>query len=321
MNNPEQKARLAIVLEKVSSAEHIMRPDRTERALANITFSVRLGQTCGVWANDPYRSQLLLEIVANVKPYYSGRCRLVQWGMMQKKRTILPHLFFIDSPGMLYDNMTVLEFLMFATAQSEIPTVMRQKQILESLVKIGLDYISLSAISYLTPAERTLITLLAASFSSCDVIVFSAAKVHFEPDLIKPLSAICGHIRNRNKALLLGTLQPELIDAACTHAVAIKGSTVAFAGSLAELYSQHDKVLYLFSHDNPEAFQEELARIYPHYRYACREGKVLVYSQEGCLITDKDFISRLLANSASFHSMEINSGKAAYAFEDLPEIL
>ncbi len=121
----------------------------------------------------PFEIKLLLEIMANIKPYHGGRCVLVERGMMRSKRIILEHVFYIGDSTMLYDNMNVLEFLMFATAKQKIKPACRQEQLFEFLIGIGLGHISLTPIKMLPGEEKAIIILLVAVYSESVMIVFN----------------------------------------------------------------------------------------------------------------------------------------------------
>ncbi len=60
-------------------------PDGHQQAvLRNVNLQVRRGESWGIISNEPFESELLLEIIGNVRPYGEGRCVLVERGMMRR---------------------------------------------------------------------------------------------------------------------------------------------------------------------------------------------------------------------------------------------
>ena len=138
-----------LFMEGLSSREYFYAEgQKPRRVLKDINLTFRRPEAWAVYGRSFYEIKLLLEIMANIKPYHDGKCVLVERGMMRNKRVILEHVFYIGAPTMLYDNMNVLEYLMFATARKGFSPVYRQAQLFELLIDTGLGHISLTAVSY-----------------------------------------------------------------------------------------------------------------------------------------------------------------------------
>ena len=60
-----------------------------ERVLKDVNLHLGRPQSWAIYGRSPFEIKLLLEIMANIKPYHDGKCILVERGMMRHKRTIL----------------------------------------------------------------------------------------------------------------------------------------------------------------------------------------------------------------------------------------
>ena len=122
----------------VTSSEMYRYPDgREEAVLRDITLDIKLGECWGVIGDEAFELELLMQIIANVRPYGSGRCSLVERGMMRRKRRILSHVFYISGGDTVPGNLNTLEYLMYVTASSKVPDRKRQASILEALLASG----------------------------------------------------------------------------------------------------------------------------------------------------------------------------------------
>ena len=127
-----KKRAQCVLMEHVGSMEYYQSPQQDpKQVFSDINFEALEGEVWAILGTSAFEVRLLLEIIANARPYKDGRCVLAQKGMMRKKRTILPHVYYIGSTNMLFTNMNVLEYLMYITAREQGDAAVRQKRILE----------------------------------------------------------------------------------------------------------------------------------------------------------------------------------------------
>jgi len=310
------KIRRAVQMMDICSAEHYCKDNKLKRVLNNISLNVLVGESVGIAAKKDDEAKLLLEILANVRPYYSGKSILAEKGMMQKKRVILPHLFYIDTPNMLFDNMTVLEFLMFATVHSGISTVKRQRMYLDSLIEYGLEYIALTQIALLSDEEKLIIELIVASLSNSELVVFNVLAYEFSDRQVTTISKICKVIKG-NGSIVIGTNEAKLIGVCCDKVAYVLGGTIEYFGSVDSLCKSWDKVLYRITDNHPTEVASKLQEIYSEYSYTVAGNSILVYNFSKNRISDTEFVSKLFENGISPDNIKINKGRVANSFEEL----
>lgn len=212
---PSDAYSVAVSLSGIISQEGTMTEGGFEHILKNVSFEVKKGEVLGIYGENYSETRLILEILANLRPYYGGKCVLIERGMMKDKRYILPQLFFFDNRSMLFENMTVLEYAAFTQNQKTREYAKKQKALLEQLVALGMGYISLTPINTLSRPEKMLVQLYAAFLTKSNIIVADLSKVVFNQKELTAIGNIAKLIAEHNLAFVFSTVQPDLI-AACS---------------------------------------------------------------------------------------------------------
>lgn len=301
-----------VKMNSVNSIEFYKYPDGTvKQVLKDIAISIYEGQVWGVIGNNVFEIKLLLEIMANVKPYASGSCVLIERGMMKKKRKIVPHIFYIGSTEMLFYNMNVLEYLMFLTSKTGINPVDRQESFIDLLVETGLSHLTLVAIKELSQQEQAVILLIAAIFSeSSKLIFFNFPHIFFDEKIQNSIVVIVSHIRMKNKTLIFSTQKLELIDKACTHSAIIVNGNIKFAGCIRRLYDELDKLSFIFKSDDAENVANKLKNELPEYHFEIIDGDIFMFNYDDRKINLK-LIAAVLIKLEIEPEMIISSSKSA----------
>lgn len=271
------KSDSAVFMEMLGSVERYhKRGEQPVPVLRSINLVFCRGESWGINGASPFEIRLLLEIIANIRPYDSGRCVLVCKGMMRRKRVILPHVFYIGSPSMIYDNMNVLEFLMFATAKQKENAVDRQDRIFEQLIDMGLGRISLTTVRYLSREEKAVVILLAAALSDSQLVVFNLPHFQFDEVLRNAIDKIATFILQRNATLVLGTRDGDLIDKVCSHTAFLLNGRIAYAGSVWQFRQTYDQIVLTIWDHNLNALADRLKKVLPQYHYAIEDAALVV---------------------------------------------
>ncbi len=273
---PKITANTVLHMKQLSSLEHYCEGKELRPVLQDINLLMKRAESWGIYGQSAFEIKLLLEIMANIKPYHDGKCVLVERGMVRNKRVILDHVFYIGTTTMLYHNMNVLEYLMFATAKQRIKLVYRQEEIFELLISLGLGPISLSPIDYLTPEERAVITLVAAAYSDSVMIVFNFPECEFDDVLTNAITLIADHMIKSGKTLILGSRDCLLIERACSHTAYLADGRIIYQGTVTDLRWNYDKVLFIIRDKNITPIKQRLAILLPQHTLSIVGNSLLV---------------------------------------------
>lgn len=312
------KVETVLLMERLSSREHLyIEGQEPLRVLREINLIFRRKESWALYGRSFFEIKLLLEIMANIKPYHDGKCVLVERGMMRNKRVILEHVFYIGAPTMLYDNMNVLEYLVFATARKGFSPIYRQEQLLELLVNVGLGHISLTTIKRLTREEKAVVTLLAAACSESVMIVFNLPQYVFDEALAGAIVKISNLLRERGKTLILGTRDSYLIERACSHTAYLAEGKIIYQGTVEELRSRYDKIILVIKDRNLHQIMEQLQPLLPLHRLSIVDDSLRI-SDSGEAISDPlPLYGKIIEQGFAPQHVRINPKTVQNAFEEL----
>lgn len=304
-------------LSQVDSVEVYQYPDGTEqKVLRDISLDIRRGECWGLVGNEAFEIDLLLEIIGSVRPYGNGRCILAERGMMRKKRKVLPHVYFISDGDVTFPNMNTLEYLMFATANIPVSAAHRQEQILQRLLDTGLYYLTLVPIGELSRAQRVVISLFAASFSSSLLVIFSVSGLRFDSSLAQGIREVANIICAGGGAVLIGTGDLDMAQTACTHTAFLIGGRIDQQGSMEDMLSKLDKRMYIVSAQDAQGLSEKLKCLSPALNIQVRGQAAHVFDVRENPVTQAEFLELLTQSGETITALEASRKTLETAFEE-----
>ncbi|MDD2574292.1 MAG: hypothetical protein WCS98_07960 [Bacillota bacterium] len=307
-------------MEGLSSKEYFHLEDTDQgpqRVLMDINLTVKRSESWGIYGRSAFDIKLLLEIIANIKPYHGGRCVLVELGMMRSKRVILEHVFYIGGSTMLYNNMNVLEYLMFATAKQKFDSVYRQESIFEFLINVGLGHISLTPIRMLTKEEKAVITLLAAAYSNSIITVFNVPEYQFNETLSLAIGKISKLITKKKNALILGTKNPFLIENACSHTAYITDGELIYKGLVKDLRLDYDMILFIIKDKNAADMLQSLADRLPGHELSIDGDRLLISDRGGAKSDPLQLYETIIEAGFAPQCIKVNPKTVQNAYEEI----
>lgn len=281
-----------VQMENLSSVEVYLTPDGLQRpVLQNNTLDIRRGESWGIVGREAFELELLLQVIGCVRPYGSGRCKLVERGMMRKKRKILPHVFFVGDSGMAVPNMNVLEYLMFATQSSGANPRERQIELLDAMLQSDCYEWCFAPVKLLSKQERVVLSLVAASFSNALLYIFPYFFRETPPALRGMIRFVAQKVRSRGAAFLLGACDPSLVQDVCSHCAFLLDGTIRQKGTLDEVMRSLDRRDFMIRCQSPDRLREVLGQALAQYETRLCDGRIDLYHPEGFPLEQKTLLS------------------------------
>lgn len=310
-------AKYIVQATNLSSCEVYRYPNETEEpVLQGISLDIQRQECWGILGSEAFEVELLLEIIGCVRPYGSGRCILCERGMMRKKRRILPHVFYIADGDVTFPNMNTLEYLMFATAHTQMAATERQIAILERLLDTGLDYLTLAPIRYLSRAQKAVICLLAASFSKALLIIASVTQLAFDEKLSAGICGIARIIRSNRGALLLGTKDCNMVQTACTHTAFLIGGKIKHIGNMEDMLSSLDKRIFILRCDRSQELAEQIKLAAPELFTRVFDKEIHLYDYRDTPFELGALMQVLMHADISFESLQASRKTLENAYKE-----
>ncbi len=283
--------------------------------LHNICISILKGQVYAITGTSSFEIRLLAEIIANIRSYDTGKCVLLERGMMRRKRIILPHIFYIGNPNMAYSNMNVLEFLMFSLMKSPENKIKLQEDLLEYLIRIGLENIALTPISTLPNEYKVVILLLVSAYSHSQLIVFNFPEYTFEKNLVNAIANITALITQKGKTLLLTTQDSNVIEKACSHMAFLMDSELVFQGSVDDFRCTYDKIVLTMWDKKASQIARFLRVFMPEYEYDIHGDELTIRSEKPA--DSKAVYKRISSINLVPEKVELNPKTVRNAWEEI----
>jgi ABC-2 type transport system ATP-binding protein len=319
----DSKKSLAFSMLSLSSNQR-MANERTGIALpcfSNVSISVYAKEIWSISSNVPLSVRLLCQAAGNMLSYRSGMLRYGTLATIRSRKTEVPHIFYIDTHKMLFTDKTVLQQLIFASGNKQkfFGAAEMQSKMLSLLESVGMGYIALSLITDLHDSEKLLLELLIASESDSMLVICDAVDYSFPKPEIDILTNIANRFRYLGKALVIGTLQAELIEAACDHTIYLIGGEPAYCGSVEELNKKADRVAFILKDSNSKLLGIILSTILPGWRIKVSDEKLYLYNFTDKQMNIEEFYTLLAKNKLSPEQVLVNKGSVANSFEELVE--
>lgn len=291
-----KKAKNVVVMDRVYSMEHYKdKNNNITQVLEDISFTAQSGEVWSVIGDSYFEINLLLEIIANTKPYQKGKCVLVETGMMKLKRIIVPHTFYIGTCDMCFNNMKVLEYLMFATGKSKKDVIDRQEELVDLLVELGLGYIILVNINDLSDEEKGIVSLIVATLSESKLIVFNIPYLKFNQEEINAIDKLGELIVDSDKTLIFSTQDYDLAQTVSNKLLILKSGSVLFEGSKDEFVNKYDNVILNITSDNCNEIKNILLKELPQLEFIVEDNYMEVLNYSDIKINNYD-VYKILAN-------------------------
>ena len=302
----------------VTSSEMYRYPDGHEEAvLRGITMDIKRGECWGIIGEEAFELELLMQIIANVRPYGSGRCSLAERGMMRRKRRILSHVFYISGGDTVPGNLNTLEYLMYITARSRVSDRQRQATILEALLASGMYYLTLVPMRYLNASERAAICLLSAAMSKALLVVFSVAELAFQPQLAQSIRDIVKLIESRGGAVLIGTSDCDMAQEACSHAAFLVEGRFLQSGTMESLLNTLDRRAFILTSNEPNVLAKAISSASEGLETYVFDKEVHVYARNDVTITQAAIMYILMNSGQTVESLQVSRRTLRNAYREV----
>lgn len=314
----KSKKKNSVFMDKVCSMEYYKNKDGViTQVLKDISFISKESDLWVVTGDSLFEIKLLLEILANTKPYQKGKCVLVETGMMRKKRIILNHTFYIGNVNMPFNNMKVLEYLMLATGKNKGNVIERQEKILDLIIELGLGYISLSEINKLKDEEKSIVSLLVSALSNSELIVFNVPLLNFDDKQIEAIKNISKYIKSLNKTLILSTMNIKVAEKVGDNILILRSGKVIYNGEKKEFIERYDKVIFrVYSEDNIKLLKY-LKNKNDLFKYRILEDYIEISIYEDFREDKKDIYNMIIDSGIEILKIERNILNVDNAYKEL----
>ena len=276
----QHKKKQSVLMEHVASMEYYQKGDeRPIQVFQDLNFEALEGEVWAIIGNRAFEVRLLLEIIANARPYKDGRCVLNETGMMRKKRLILPHVYYIGSTNIMFQNMTVLEYLVFITAKEPGDADVRKQRIVKDLLDMNLGYLSSSEIATLSPQQKSVVELMASCYTESRLIIWNLARLYYDEKCILAIQMICQELQRQKRTLIFSSFDFRMVEACATHIAPLYDGRFLCNLTVNDFISTWDHLSAIIKDERAEEMETYLKKTCPQYEYRRKETTLEIWDQ------------------------------------------
>jgi ABC-type multidrug transport system ATPase subunit len=313
----------SIIVKDLVSAEHYKKDETLIPLLNGISFQINKNDKVGLSASNENELVAMIEILGNMRSYYKGYVKLSSLGTKAKKRSIIEQIFYLDSPAMLYEDMNLLEHLMYVMniikrsdniAEDEGQS---QKKMLDLIKEAKMDKYVLTPIKKMNEDVKFISAIMVALLSDSEKIIINASKYHFSYEEAKSIQALFNIFKD--KTVVLATFDNKVIGMACSKVIYISSGQLKAYTSVNDLYKNWDKVTCSIKTDQPQLLIDLISSLKGEKEFdsLIQDGYVFIkFLEPESFITAK-FFQECQQRGILIENIRINHGRVANAFEEI----
>lgn len=313
----------SIIVKNLISSEHYKFKKELKPLLDGISFQINEGDKIGISAFTKDELVCLVEIIGNMRSYYKGFVKLSSLGTKAKKRSIVEQIFYLDSPDMLYQDMNLLEHLMYVkhilndSNDVAYEDGAMQKETLDFIKKIGADDLVVTKIKNMSESTKLIVSMMVALMTSSEKVIINATNYTFnykEATLIKNLFKCYPE-----KTIILATFDTKLIRMADDRIIYISDGKISLDSYVEGVFKNFDDVTCSLTSSNNKKLVEIVRSISGKRELAYYLDGESIYLKA---VEPKDFINPMFFAECTKQGVELekisfNKGHIQSAFEQM----
>jgi ABC-type multidrug transport system ATPase subunit len=313
----------SIVVKNLVSAEHYKKDGKLIPLLNDISFNVAKGDKVGISASSKEELLALIEILGNMRSYYKGKVRLSSFGTKADKKTLVEQLFYVDSPAMLYEDMNLLEHLMFianikAKAENRsLEAGETQKSILDYIRAAKMEKYVLTPVRKMNEEVQFIVAVMVALMSDSEKIIINASKYSFTYEDSCSLQLLFSLFEK--KTVVFGTFDNKVIGMSCNKVIYIVDGKLKAYATVDDLYKNWDNVTCSFKTEQTNMLSSLITKLAwsKKVQVAIENNYVYVKYLEPADFIDSVFFRACQDQGIVLSDIHINHGRVANAFEEI----
>lgn len=258
---------LAMVVKDLVSCEFTYKDQEKNPVLNLLSFEICKGDIFGLSASKKEELTTLVQILGNMRPYLKGVVKLSSLGTKLKKRTVVENIFYLDTPLFLYNNMTLLEQLVFVLYQKDSKRKPNevQREALDIISTSGLSEYVLVKIKDIPYNIRFLIGIIIGLLTSSSTIVVDLVEVDFNYEEAKIFKSILDNYK-LDKTVVIATNDRKLSSFICTKVAYVLDGKLNYLLDKKEVEKDYRNVVFMMEVDEPKEAYLTFVTLYPQYK-------------------------------------------------------
>lgn len=281
----------------------------------DITFGLNSGSCCALVSDVPLSTYVLARAVAeNADAGYDEFVRVADSSDGRRGK-----VFYIGSDGMLPNDMTCEEFLLYTMASRRRTTDEDYEQLSILLSQVGMSNIQESVLTELSYNVRILILSLSAALNPnivCVVVNDPRFRVEAEEEMMA--RRVFALINSRGKCSLLSCCSPFMMAAVANRVAVIKRGQLAFFGEYKRFLDDYCLGIMSFTVADSRAFAANFERAHPGISALSKDRLVYLVRRGGYPEVPLDaLIKDIIALGADYNTIVMDEKSFGVACKEV----
>lgn len=203
-----------------------------QRALDNVSFSVKEGEIVGLLGPNGAGKSTLMKIITCFIPPTEGDASVCGQSILDAPKEVCRHIGYLPEQNPLYTDMYIPEFLQFTADVYKIKE--GRKRVDEMIELVGLSPELGKKIGALSKGYRQRVGLAQAMIHDPEVLILDEPTTGLDPNQLEEIRKVIRNV-GKSKIVLLSTHIMQEVEAMCSRAIIINHGQIVADGSLDEL--------------------------------------------------------------------------------------
>ena len=215
------------------------------KALDKVSFDVRRGEIVGFLGPNGAGKSTTMRILTCFLAPTSGSARVCGRDVFDQPLEVRQSLGYLPQRAPLYTEMTVFEYLQFASKLRAMDDASFKKRAREVLEVCGLARVLTKEIRELSHGYRQRVGLAQALIHNPPILILDEPTSDLDPNEKAEFLDYLRHI-GKDRTVLLSTHNLGEVEAACSRAIIVSRGRVVADGALDDIRAKSGKVRYVF---------------------------------------------------------------------------
>ena len=223
--------------------ENLSKSFGPQKAIDNISFQVKKGEILGFLGPNGAGKTTTMKIISCFHFPDAGNVQIGKYSIRKNAYKIKQHIGYLPEHNPLYDDMSVIDFLVFIAKVHNIPHYKITARVLDMLRMCGLENEKQKNIRELSKGYKQRVGLAQALIHDPDVVILDEPTTGLDPNQIVEIRELIKSI-GKEKTIILSSHILAQVEATCDRVLIINKGKIVADGTSSELRkSNTDKLL------------------------------------------------------------------------------
>lgn len=236
------------------TAHHISKSFGTQKALNNISFSLKKGEIVGFLGPNGAGKSTMMKILTTYHKADEGEASVNAYDVVTQKKEVQKSIGYLPEHNPLYLDMYVKEYLEFNASVYKVD----KNRITEVINQTGLTPEAHKKIGQLSKGYRQRVGLAAALLHDPEVLILDEPTTGLDPNQLLEIRKLIREI-GKEKTILLSTHIMKEVEAVCDRVLIINNGVLVADKKLSELREEGEQIIEVeFDYRIEEALLQKL---------------------------------------------------------------